>query len=139
MSPFLAGVRGAAWVAVTAIYAAGICMKLAWGRLLAGVELADFIQIVPGTFFLLCLLASRGPYRKATLIIWVLVALVNLAASLAQNAWGEVVIDANPASSRQYHGYTFLSDGLFAFGCLVLLVTGILLIWKEWKRPNPAA
>ena len=138
MSPFLAGVRGAAWVAVAAIYASAICMYLALPGRFQGIEY-NFIGLVPGTFFLLCLAASRGTYRKPALIAWMLLALVNLVASLAQDAWGENAIDLSEPFGSRYRGYTFLSDGLFAFGCLVLLVTGILLIWKEWKRPDPAA
>lgn len=128
--------RGAAWTAVVALFAAAACRALMWQSsfsisMLHYVSMADYIAPI---LFLLALIFSKSRFRRIILFLWFFVSLLCVVAIFSQYPWGDGATDSSDEVRRQYFAFSFLSDGLFAFGSVILLLANVALIWAEWKQ-----
>lgn len=125
---------GAGWTGVAAHAAAAAGMTLRSRNdlfpLWSYVHLGDYLALV---IFLSCVAGYYCRLRRPFLAIWLIFALIWVLAMFS-GRWGDALLEANEALKRQFLGFSFLADGLFAYGSVILLVTSIALIWGEWRE-----
>jgi hypothetical protein len=128
-----AELRGIGFGAVLALAAGAVSRSYFFG----GFSLGTVADYVPAVVILICLILSYGRHRKAALIAWLLLSIVTLAAVLSEREWGEVFLHGAELHRRRLHGYSYLSDWLFAFGSSISLAVSIILICTDWNRAKP--
>lgn len=133
LSTYSSAWLGAAWTGVAAHFAAALCRAL---RFRSDFPIWNYVQpadyIVP-CIFALFVLGYYRRFRRPLLALWLVLAAFCLFVA-GTDQWGETLVHGDDAAKRQFHGYGFLSSGLFAFGSAVLLAANLALIWGEWAR-----
>ena len=124
---------GVAWTGVAAHFAGAACRAL---RFKSDFPVWNYVQAedyIAAGLFLLCVAGYHGRFRRPLLAVWLVLAAFCLYVAWTDQ-WGETLLHGDDAAKRQFHGYAFLTSGLFAFGSAVLFTAGLALIWREWRE-----
>jgi hypothetical protein len=126
---------GAAFVAILLLFLSSASHIWASNVNIHDIELSffTFSQFIPAFVFLGCVLLSYGRRtKKPAMIIWFIMAILCFVVSWSQPHWGDGAADGTEAMRIHYSRYSFLSDSLFAYASLILLLANVALSAKCW-------